>query len=394
MDWTPSAELINGILQAWQASQLALLSLWHALGLGNAVHGQSAWPWDTRLSAQALLSDANLARSVVLGSVALIAIAAALLLAVWLQRGRWWLVAAAVVVAMLTPWPDAALVFVPAVPTSLHRSTTGFGAHSIVRGRAVYAQHCVRCHGDDAAGQGPDAAGLPMWPPNLTGTLLWKRLEGELFWRVQHGMQDRVGKVTMPAFAGQVSDADTWAVLDYLQAQAAGQALKITGAWNAPIRLPTVAVRCRDGSNTTTHALLGQRLQVVFPRSPSERTELDPRMVSVVVAARASDGTECSVTDADMPHALATILGVSTDALAGNRLLVDRMGWLRARSAPNQPGWSQDDLVCKSPGDTAPKVSAVALAGASKPATGDGLDALIRTMDAQPVQLVRGGYPH
>lgn len=35
--------------------------------------------------------------------------------------------------------------------------------------RADFAEHCAACHGADARGGGPAAAGLPLAPPDLTG---------------------------------------------------------------------------------------------------------------------------------------------------------------------------------------------------------------------------------
>lgn len=177
----------------------------------------------------------------------------------------------------LAPGPQAHLLLTPAVATSLHQSPTGFGAHGIVRGQAAYLQHCGRCHGTDGRGEGPDAAQLPQWPPNLNGALLWKRLDGELFWRVREGRHNRAGVQTMPGVGSALSDVQIWEVLDYLQAHAAGQ----------------------------------------------------------------------------MP---------------------------------------EDDLVCRSV--TISPAPADAPAAAKAAAQGDGLEALIRRMDSEPVRLLRGGFPH
>ena len=81
-----------------------------------------------------------------------------------------------------------------------------------MRGQAVYQQQCLRCHGADGKGEGVDAPHLPMWPPTLNGSLLWKRLDGELFWRIRHGLQARDGSPTMPGFASQLSDTQVWEV--------------------------------------------------------------------------------------------------------------------------------------------------------------------------------------
>lgn len=385
-DWL--ASLLDGL----QAAQQGLRALLHAMGLAPEVHGQPAWPFAQRVAAEMLVVDAGHARRVLLsllcGGTALLALAVS---AAW-RRGRkpmWWLAAALVVLA---PWPQRQLLLTPAVATSLHQSPTGFTAQGIVRGQAVYQQHCVRCHGASANGEGPDAAQLAMWPPNLNGALLWKRLDGELFWRVRHGMQGRSGVQTMPGFdSAQLSDAQVWEVLDYLQAHAAGQMLRESGTWDRPVRLPDVAVWCRQGRQHTARSLAGQRLRVVLPGSGSLLPADDPRLVTLVVAPKGQDATdaECHTTDAAAPQALALVLGVPTSELPGHQLIADRAGWLRARGQPGKAAWSEDDLVCRSG-----PVAAAPPANAAADAASDGLQALIRRMDAEPVRLVRGGFPH
>lgn len=98
---------------------------------------------------------------------------------------------------------------------------------------------------------------------------------------------------------------------------------------------------------------------------------------------------ECRTDEAEVAAALALVLGVSEAELPGHRLIVDRAGWLRARARPGQAAWSESDLVCRS--GPAEQAAARAASGPAKP---DGLDALIRRMDDEPVRLVRGGFPH
>ena len=71
--------------------------------------------------------------------------------------------------------------------------------------------------------------------------------------------------------------------------------------------------------------------------------------------------------------------------LAGYQLLVDRQGWLRALSRPGSGGWSEDDLVCRT------NVAQVEL---GQPPLQDGLQAVIRRMDAEPVRAVVAGFAH
>lgn len=382
-----SPEWLDSLLQGLQAAQRLLRDAWYALGLAGDVAGQPAWPFAWRLAGEMLAIDAGQARRLALSLACAAAALAAVLLAVAWRRARWPAGAVAVLLLLAAPWPQPQLLLAPAVPTSLHRSPTDFTAGGIVAGRAVYEAHCARCHGLDGRGEGPDAAQQPMWPPLLTGGLLWKRLEGELFWRVRHGMRARDGRPTMPGFAERdISDGQIWQVLDYLQAHAAGQTLRETGAWERPLRLPQMALRCRHGVSSV-RALQGQRLHVVLAGAAAGLPPEDPRLTIIVAGPLpAGEQAECQAPQDEALAALAVALGLAPEAAAGHELLADRAGWLRARGLPGQPAWSPDDLVCRAGQGAAAPVREAAV--------GDGLDALIRRMDAEPVRLVRGGLPH
>jgi len=383
-------EVIAGLLEGLQAAQQGLRALLHGAGLAPEVHGQPAWPFGHRVAAEMLLVDAGLARRVLLSLLCVGLAVLVLGVSPFWRRARTplWLAAAALLIA--APWPPAHLLLAPAVATSLHRSPSGFTAQGIVRGQAVYQQHCVRCHGADGRGEGPDAAQLAMWPPNLNGALLWKRLDGELFWRLRHGMQGQGGAQTMPGFAGQLGDRELWEVLDYLQARAAGRMLRDLGTWDRPVRVPDALVDCRHGGRRSLRSLAGQRLRIAVPSGagPQGLPGDDPRLVTVLAhAVSGADTPECVAADAQLLPALALVLGVEAEAgggAAGYQLIADRAGWLRARGQPGRTEWSEDDLVCRS--TAAPRAAGLPVA--------DGLDALIRRMDAEPVRLVRGGFPH
>jgi cytochrome c553 len=288
-----------------------------------------------------------------------------------------------------------------ATSTSFHVSSSGFTAAGIVRGQQTYQQHCLRCHGVNGRGEGPDAPALAMWPPTLNGALLWKRMEGELFWRVRHGLQGRDGRQTMPGFAQQLSAAQTWEVLDFLQAQAAGQNLKESGIWAHPVRMPDAPVRCLRANGATVRSLAGQRLRVVVPVAGAPALLDDPRLVGLQLRVpkvlepkllesgaqlssvqHALPDPECDMSEPAMAASLSLILGVPVEQLPGYQIMVDRQGWLRAVGRPGQSGWSEDDLVCRSGDKLAPQPTA------------EGLDGLIGRMDGEPVRLVRGGFPH
>lgn len=390
MNWTLPPEGLNLLLSAVQEIQLALRTLLHALGWSTDLHGQPAWPFKQRVAGELLALESGHARRLVIASACLLAAVVALLISGLWRRGRTglWLGAAAALV--LAPWPDAHVLLAPAVPTSLHQSPTGFTAQGIVRGQAVYQQHCVRCHGADGRGEGVDAASLPMWPPTLNGALLWKQLDGELFWHVRQGLRARDGAITMPGFAQQLTDTQVWEVLDFLQANASGQMLKASGVWAYPVRMPNASIQCRHAQNRTVRDLRGQRLRVVVVGARSTPPADDPRLVTIQVQASrapvAQPDAECRVDTNPLATALSLLLGVAENQLDNHTLLVDRDGWLRARGLPGKTAWSEEDLVCRS--------TALPMALAVKPTEGDGLDGLIRRMDGEPVRLLRGGFPH
>ena len=393
-----SSELVNGVLEALYAVQLTLRDAWHALGLSASVADQPAWPFAQRLAAERLLIEPGHARRVVITLACMAGAAALLLIALVLAMvrrrvsARWsqGFAAGAAALLVFAPWPDAALLWAPAVPTSLHRAPQTFSTQSIAQGQAVFTQHCAQCHGADARGEGPLASQLTQWPPNLAGGLLWKRLEGELFWRIRHGLRDaRSGAETMPG-AAALSDAQIWATLDFLQARASGQMLRDMGAWERPVRLPASTLDCRYGGQRSSDSLRGQRLQLVLPAAGAAPPQDDPRWVTVVLGAPAGAAPpgaapECLAEDRALLPALALLLGVTPQQAPGHKLFVDKDGWLRARSVPGQAAWSEDDLICRT--DAAPPLAAQAPAAPR-------VDGLLRRMDADRMRLVRAGYPH
>lgn len=390
-----SPELLNGLLEGLQAAQHCVRALMHALGFAPEVHGQPAWPWALRIAAEMLVVDAGHARRVLLSLLCTGAALVVLAVSFPWRRARLPLWALAVALFVVAPWPQAHLLLAPAVPTSLHQSPTGFSAEGIVRGQASYQQHCVRCHGTDGRGEGPDASQLAQWPPNLNGALLWKRIDGELFWRVREGMHNRAGVQTMPGVGAALRDEEIWEVLDYLQAHAAGQMLRESGTWDRPVRLPGMAVQCRNGRPRQSGDLLGQRVRVAVAGPGIPPVADDPRLVTLVAGALpAGADPECRPqTDLHaVDQALALVLGVSAAELPGYQLIVDRAGWLRARGQPGKAAWSEDDLVCRAA--AVPSAPADVPAAVKASAQGDGLEALIRRMDAEPVRLTRGGFPH
>ncbi|CAN7531560.1 cytochrome c [Pseudorhodoferax sp. LjRoot39] len=381
----PATEWLNQLIAALQSAQYGLLRLLGALGLVPPLDGQPAWPFALRLSGENLLIDLGQARRLGWTLAALALAALLVLLALFWRRGRWLLLAGVPVLLLAAPWPEARVLLVPATPASFHRSPTGFSAQAIVQGQALYAQHCLACHGADGRGQGPLAAAQPVWPPNFAGPLLWRRADGDLWWHVLHGVRGRGGQATMAGFGDRLSDDEAWALIDFMKAQGAGQALRAAGFWPQPVGLPDVAVQCAGRGERPLRSWSGQRVRVVA--EGAGQVLEDPRFVTVLLRPAASrapaPALDCVASGDAAWQAFALITG--SEALAGTQLLADRDGWARARSAPGQAGWSEDDLLCRTEGQ--PRAPA-------GDARADGLSALIAAMDAEPVRYVKGGFVH
>lgn len=371
------------LVNAAHGGEALLRQLAFALGLADPIGGQPAWPLPWRFSDDMLRIDGGLARRTALAAALLVSGGVLAVAALLSRRIRVPALAAALLAWLFVPWTDARLLFVEAYPTTFHRSPSGFTAASIVAGREIYRQHCAECHGTDGRGNTPRGAVLPKWPPTLAGTLLWQRTEGELFWRVQHGMHERDGSVTMPAFAGRLSDADTWAVLDYLTALAAGASVAQDNVWARPVAAPDAPIVCRGRAAGNLHDLRGQRVRIVFP-APNGSARDDPRFTTVAMSRTDVSDADCVAQSSEAWEAYALVAGLTADALTGTQFLVDRAGWMRARGRPGSSDWSDSDYLCR-PGRSAP-------ATASAPA--DPLAALIARIDAEPLTLTRGRFRH
>ena len=387
----PEAGWLNLLIGLLQGAQLWLLRVLDALGLSGQSHGQPAWPWARRLSGENLLIDLGQARRLGLTLVVLAVALLVLLVALLWRRRRIWLATGAALLAALAPWPEANVVLVPAYPTSFHASPTGFTADSIERGQTLYAAQCAACHGTNGRGHGPLASAQAVWPPDLGGPLLWRRADGDVLWHVMNGMRDRLGAQTMPGFGTALSDADAWALIDFMKAQGAGESLRAAGLWAQPIAPPDVTVQCGDKPPRSLSSWRGQRLRIIASEPGREASPLpdDPRLVTVLLAPQSTEvapqSADCIATS---PAAWAAFsLVAATTQLAGTQFIVDRDGWLRARGEPGKSAWSDDDLLCRTEQQPYAKPG-------ERPLPPDGLGALIARMDAEPVRFVKGGYVH
>ncbi|HKR90001.1 MAG TPA: cytochrome c [Phenylobacterium sp.] len=97
---------------------------------------------------------------------------------------------------------------------------------TIERGAAVYAANCASCHGATGLGDGPAARNLSPKPANLAwlSQMPMSRWDPFMYWTIAEGGA-QFG-TPMPAFKGQLSKADIWAVTAYIQAHLPARAAK------------------------------------------------------------------------------------------------------------------------------------------------------------------------
>lgn len=115
------------------------------------------------------------------------------------------------------------------------------GPADLATGARLYAENCASCHGAALEGE-PNwrmrrADGTLPAPPHDASGHTWHHPDGQLFAITKFGTADLVGgdyKSNMRGFADTLSDAEIWAVLDYIKSQ-----------WPAEVRARQAEVTAR-----------------------------------------------------------------------------------------------------------------------------------------------------
>lgn len=319
---------------------LVVLAAGVLTSLPPSMHVQPVWPFPWRASLVTVREDAGFRREVIEAALAL-GLAALLLLAAMLIRNRvrWVAALAAAVIAWLAI-PHFDLLFVQAYPTSYQHSPTHFATTAIMRGAALYPQHCAVCHGADGRGDGPAARTLA-WPPaDLTAAHLWDHGDGALFWWLSHGIDAPEGGLAMPGFAGVLSERQRWDLIDYIRARNAGLIYARSGTWSPPLHAPDLQAVCAGGRVVTLADLRGRILRLVIGGAPSAAEGPVTTIIASSDPALRPGAHLCVTRDESVPSAYAIVTGLVPGQVQGAQFLIDADGWLRAvQPADTKPGW-------------------------------------------------------
>jgi len=82
---------------------------------------------------------------------------------------------------------------------------------TVERGKMLYREHCVPCHGKSGVGDGVMAKKMGYKPANLTLERLNQQADGEIFWKVSKG------RPPMPEFETQLSARERWDIVSYVR---------------------------------------------------------------------------------------------------------------------------------------------------------------------------------
>lgn len=84
-------------------------------------------------------------------------------------------------------------------------------ANSIARGKALYGQECLSCHGPTGKGDGSAAKDLEKKPADLALPATQDQSDGALFWKISEG------KKPMPAMSEKWNEQQRWDALNYIR---------------------------------------------------------------------------------------------------------------------------------------------------------------------------------
>ena len=164
-----------------------------------------------------------------------------------------------------TDVPDRleALAAAVTAATGTSRVTQPPAPPSAARGRALYRDNCVGCHGATGAGDGPDARRGEMTPADFTNVVFMRR-ETPLDFFTMIGLGHR--RRGMPEWSGSLGVQQRWDLVAYLWSLQASDADRAAGArvWSA---------RCASCHGEAGRGVPGKAADLTRPGSLVDRSD-------------------------------------------------------------------------------------------------------------------------
>lgn len=363
---------------------LALLLLLLATIIANTTPVKYApienWPYPFRFSVVATWNQPNVAVQVWIGVFILILAAGTVLfgrLRNWELKRLISIPAVLLVLGLAVALPP---LTIQAYPETYRRPPVPFDVISIANGAALYAQHCVECHGSQGMGNGIKSRTLSTKLPDLlTEPHTAEHTPGDFYHWISYGMVN----TDMSSYADKLSEEDRWDLVNYVHALSRGYQARILAPEIIPnkayVKPPLFSYADNNGVNGTLQDLRGNKsvLLVIFswPQSQARMEQLKQayyRLNEQNTAILAAPENELSADElahvaAELPFPVVTqsaaeitsSYGLSRrtlthpDIIGRGKIpdhmefLIDRNGYMRARWIPSvdQSGWSDIDKL-------------------------------------------------
>jgi mono/diheme cytochrome c family protein len=114
------------------------------------------------------------------------------------------------IVVLLTSTSFAAEWAVPSAASQVVNPAAG-APIALTRGKKLYAQYCITCHGATGTGDGAGAAGLDPKPRSFADPAVVAESDGALYWKIT------TGRGSMPPWKGIIPERQIWETITYMR---------------------------------------------------------------------------------------------------------------------------------------------------------------------------------
>ena len=362
----PAMRRLARLVTAEAAAAILLLALVAAMAsTPPARHTPPEWPFTTRVSLVALGHAPQLRPLVLVGSQIAVLGAAALVASLVLRAWRLPLLGGALALLIAGAAVTLPPLTIDAYPTTYVRPRVAYTAASIANGLELYRAHCAVCHGARGAGDGPARGRLPRVPADLSGTHTTDHTAGDLFWWITHG----IARGGMPGFGSTLTEDERWDVVNAVRALGSAGSARALGEILAPPRLvapdfafavgPTPPRALREYRSRRLVLLVLYSLPTSRPRLAqlAERYDLLGTLGVEVIAVDRAGGADAIARLGGAPPVLFPVVTeggreivAAYDVFADGahaEFLIDRQGYVRARSTGAEPPTDLDALLAQ-----------------------------------------------